>query len=528
MNKKLISSILILFSLFINSIFAQTTEENKTEELKQSLVILESLREHDLNPQTTTYASDAQFLTGLYEGLFSYNPVNLDPVYAIAVDYRISRDKKRWTFKINPNAYFSNGEKITAYSVRDSWMQLLSTPSAPYASLLDVIQGAEAFRNGKGSADSVGIYANSEEELSIHLKEAANYLPRVLCHSAFSVINSNPTVSSGPFYLEDYSDGVYVMKKNPYYWDKDNTHLEEITFIQSDNKDENAWYYNTGVTQWISGSVDTTKIINPKAIQLNAEFATSYFFFKSYKAKPGQQLTVWDFPEFRSALFEAMPWDELRKGSYYPAPTFVYPLNGYPIVEGYTYTDSKEAEVLMKNAREKFEIPQDLTIPLIVELSENSVSENVLQAMKDAFAPLGVEMIVLQKSYASYLKGISNSTADLFCYSWIGDFADPLAFLELFRSTSTLNDAGWENAEFDALLKKAAEVSQEERYKYLAQAEEILLDSYVVIPIHNPVTVNIVNLEEVGGWAANAFDIHPLKYLYRKMVKPNWPNVVLK
>ena len=34
--------------------------------------IVESLREHDLNPQTTSYASDAQLLTGLYEGLFTY------------------------------------------------------------------------------------------------------------------------------------------------------------------------------------------------------------------------------------------------------------------------------------------------------------------------------------------------------------------------------------------------------------------------------------------------------------------------
>ncbi len=179
--------------------------------------IVESIREHDLNPQTTSYASDAQLLTGLYEGLFTYDPVNLSPVYAIATDYRISRDKKRWTFTICADACFSNGEKITAADVRDSWLRLLSTPDAPYASLLDVIVGAEAYRTGKGSEDDVAIYANSENSLSIHLVKPANYLPKVLCHPAFSVVHRNPTVYSGPFYLDDMELGYYYLKKNPYY-----------------------------------------------------------------------------------------------------------------------------------------------------------------------------------------------------------------------------------------------------------------------------------------------------------------------
>ena len=141
--------------------------------------IIESIREHDLNPQTTSYASDAQLLTGLYEGLFSYDPVNLNPTYAIATDYRISRDKKRWTFTICSDACYSNGEKITAKDVRDSWLRLLSTPGAPYASLLDVIVGAEAYRLGKCSQDDVAIYANSDESLSQELKEkyGENYKP---------------------------------------------------------------------------------------------------------------------------------------------------------------------------------------------------------------------------------------------------------------------------------------------------------------------------------------------------------------
>ena len=491
------------------------------DDLKK-FTIIESVHEHDLNPQTTSFASDAQLLTGLYEGLFTYDPVSLSPVYAIAVDYRISRDKKRWTFKINPNACFSNGEKIKASDVRDSWLCLLSTPNAPYASLLDVIVGAEAYRTGKGSASDVGIYANTDDSLSIHLVKPANYLPKVLCHPAFSVVHRNPTVYSGPFYLDDMMAGaVYQLKKNNYYWDKDNVALDEILFFQSDDEYENAYYFNTGIADWVTANIDTATLLDKNAFSFNAEFATSYYFFK-------EDDSVWGKPEFRTALFEAIPWDELRKDYYVQAQTFVYPLIGYPDIDGFSYTDSQEAKNLMDAAREKYGIPADKKLTLLFEMPENSVSSERLAILSDAWAPLGVELQVRIKKSYEYYGYVRDSNANLFIYTWIGDFADPLAFLELFRGDSTLNDSGWKNDEFDRLLNEAAEATEEERYRLLGEAERILLDSCMVIPVHHPVITNVIDKSTAGGWTENAFDIHPLKYLYKKPGTTTVPNVVMK
>lgn len=540
-NKQKLFFIISIFLFLINWGFSQeapsdinsaSTVNTIDKSLQNNFVIIENVRQHELNPQVTSMASDSQLLCGLYEGLFSYDPKTLEPMYAIAVDYRISRDKKRWTFTISDKAYFSNGEKITAESVRDSWLQLLATPEAPYASLLDVILNAEEYRYGLCEEEEVGIYANSEKSLTIHLKQPANYLPRVLCHTAFSVIHRNPTVYSGAFYLDDFEDSVYILKKNPYYWDKENTILESITLVQCDDEKENAYYFNTGLADWIVSNVDTNKIIEKKAVQLSAEFATSYIFFKYSSLKPSyvqaNVSSVWDYEEFRNAIFEAMPWDVLRAGCYVPATTLVYPLPGYPSVEGYSYTDSKEAKILMDAAREKYGIEEDKVLPLVMDISENSFSEDKLAALKNAFAPLGVELQVRTIPSYYYINSVANSDADLFCYVWIGDFADPLAFLELFRTDSSLNASGWSSEEFDYLLDNAAMVSAEERIKLLAKAEELLLDSYVVIPIQHPVSFNLIDMDEVGGWYPNAFDIHPLKYLFKKSVTSKIPNVVLK
>ncbi len=40
--------------------------------------------------------------------------------------------------------------------------------------------------------------------------------------------------------------------------------------------------------------------------------------------------------------------------------------------------------------------------------------------------------------------------------SWIGDFADPLAFLQMWSADSNLNDARYSDPEFDRLLAAAA------------------------------------------------------------------------
>ena len=263
-------------------------------------------------------------------------------------------------------------------------------------------------------------------------------------------------------------------------------------------------------------------------MQLNAEFGTSYYFFKLSNKKPSRQNSVWDYEEFRSVILEAFPWDVVRSGSMVPATTFVYPLNGYPQIEGFSYTDQIEASLRMKDAREKYGIPQEQIIPLTFAVSDYTLSEDKKQAIKEALEPLGIELIFQEYPSNYYLSSVSSSNADLFAYTWIGDFADPLAFLELFHGDSTLNDSGWKNADFDKLLDQAATVSDAERPELLGKAEEILLDSGMVIPLYHPVCFNLIDLKEVGGWSSNAFDVHPLKYLYLKQKTNTSATVVLK
>lgn len=484
----------------------------------KTLVIVEPVRVHELNPQITQYSNDSFLLSALYEGLFSYNPVTLEPEFAIAESYKLSRDKKRCQITLRQNAKFSNGKRIDAEAVRESFIRLLAEPEAPYSSMLDIIEGAQAFRTGKGSEDDVGIYCLDENTISIHLNTPANYLPSVLCHTSFVIMSNERFVYSGAYELADIHDNCYCLKKNPEYWDKDNTVMEDIIFYQSDDNVENSYLMNIGFADWVTGDIDVNHLINTNISIVDAEFATQYLFFRDSSKKVEKQKTksVWDYQEFRNAVLEALPWDSFRKFSYVPATTFVYPLVGYPTVEGFSYTDAVEAKKLMDAARQKYKIPADKKIPLEFELPKNVLSDENKEELKKALEPLGIDVKITEVSSYNYIQHMRVSNADVFCYQWIGDFADPLAFLELFRSDSNLNDAGYSDKEFDALLEKAAYGNTQERYELLAKAETILLDSGYVIPICHPVSLNFINLYEIGGWISNAFDYHPLKYIFRK------------
>ena len=106
-------------------------------------------------------------------------------------------------------------------------------------------------------------------------------------------------------------------------------------------------------------------------------------------------------------------------------------------------------------------------------------------------------------------------------YTWIADFADPLAFLQMWTTGSKLNEALYANPAYDALLGESLSATGLDRYKKLAQAEELLLNEAVVLPIDHIAAFNLIDSESIAGWYPNPLDIHPLKYIEIKKERLN-------
>lgn len=506
--------VLLVVSLFI--VFPVCATEQRP------FVIIDSEHSSNLDPHTANYSSEAQVLTGLYEGLFSYNPKTLDPLPALVSDYKVSRNRLRWTFTILDNAYFSNGEKITAQTLKDSWMELLHPETeAPFASLLDCVKGVYEYRTGTGDAEDVGIYVQSGNRILLVLNSPAEHLPCILCHHSFAAVHPDPNVYSGPFVLDSYQDGIIKLQKNSFYHDAKNVALQEIHIIQSDDVDENSYLFNIGVADWIISMANLDTVLDKDTILISPEFATEYLFFKADRFP-------WNRADFRNALITAVPWNSLRSQAFVPAHNFIYPLAGYDSPAGITDYDIEEAKIMLNEAKKAAGMDVSEKVEITIAISDSEYMMQQAEILRNSWEQIGVTVNISKTPVSRYLDSIDGWQADLFSYTWIGDFADPLAFLELFRSSSSMNESRWKNEAYDNLLDLASKKEGKERLDLLSEAEDILLSDGIVLPISHPVTLNILDMDNVKGWHSNALDIHPLKYLFREKSETTIPNIVLK
>jgi len=504
-------------------------ESRPRVQARDELTVTFSKGEVELDFRKSFLASEAQLYTAIYEGLFSYHPFTMEPIPAAAEKWELSEDKKQWTFTIRQDAKFWNGDPLRAEDFCAAWLSMLSPDrDAPYSSLFDVIEGAKDYRTGvTNNAEKVGIIASGPKTLVVKLNVPAFFFPSMLCHHSFSPIHPSmisnedwskkPPVSNGPFYITEMNENKIVMVKSNAYWDASAVSLNKITLKYTENGDEASRLWNSGEARWISGEVNFDALTDRSGIQVNAMFATHYYFIRSGE-KP------WNDYRIRRALVLALPWDEIRAGHFLPAKTLIYPLPGYPKIEGLTDTDTEEAAELLVEAG----FPQGIGLPdLVIRITPSPEATRIGGLMASTWKEkLGVPVRVEVIPYNRYFQMLKNNDYTVGFSTWIGDFADPYTFLQMWRRDSNLNDAHYDDEDYETLIEKSMLEEGETRWATLADAEKLLLDRGSVLPISYSPAINIVDIGELGGWFPNALDIHPFKHLSFKAFRP-LPGVVM-
>jgi peptide/nickel transport system substrate-binding protein/oligopeptide transport system substrate-binding protein len=96
----------------------------------------------------------------------------------------------------------------------------------------------------------------------------------------------------------------------------------------------------------------------------------------------------------------------------------------------------------------------------------------------------------------------------------------------MWRRDSNLNDAHFNDNDYESLIERSMLEEGNVRMATLAEAEKLLLDRGVVLPIFYHPALNIIDTGEVAGWYPNALDIHPFKYFSFRAYRP-LPGVVM-
>ena len=509
-------------------------ERRPEVQARDELTAAFSKHDIELDFRQSYFASEAQIFTAIYEGLFSYHPFTLEPVPAIAERWELSEDKKQWTFTIRQTARFWNGDPVRAEDFRAAWISLLEPErGSPYSSLFDIIEGARDFRNGvEKDPAKVGIIASNRRTLIVKLNAPAAFFPAMLCHHSFSPIhpsmlnrewspsrtaNWTPPVSNGPFRINTMDDKSIVLLKNDQYWDRRSVSLNKITIKLTETAEEASVLWNTGEARWVAGDVDINSLTDRSGIQVNVMFATHYYFVRS-------DVMPWNDARVRRAMSLVLPWNEIRSEHSLPADTLIFPISGYPKVQGISETNYEEAQKLMAEAGYAggARLPE-----LVIRLTPSREAARIGGLMAVAWKEnLGFNVRVEVIPYERYFQSMKENGYTIGSSTWIGDFADPYTFLQMWRRDSNLNDARYNDADYEALIERSMMEEGSARLATLADAEKLLLDRGVVLPISYSTALNIVDTAELDGWYPNALDIHPFKYISFRSFIP-LPGVVM-
>lgn len=503
-----------------------------------------------IDPQRVSWLDEIQLTQCLFEGLTRPNPQTLKPEPAAAESWEISPDLRRFVFHLRAGLRWSNGAPLVADHFRYAWLRALRPDTeAQYANLLFVIAGAEnyyrALLNGAPANDppaaAIGVLAPDERTLILELARPCPYLLEILSLPIFAPLyppalerfvdatGKIPTsarhlwtrpgalVCNGPFVLKswEFKRGLRL-ERNPFHRETGDVGVKSIEVLIIGNP-------NAALLAYQTGRVDLVRTLDPdvaRTLRLQSPPPSDYHEgnrYATYFLRVNCRRAPLDNAELRRALSlaidrEAVCRHVLGLGET-PAYTLAPPLHG---AGPQPPASDRRAEARAALSRSGFD-PRSRPLRLACANDppqQRRINESIQRMWEEALG-ITVELEVQERKVLS--ERIRNLDYDLVRSDWFGDYIDPSTFLELFVSDSAQNRTGWNNMDYDALVRSAAnEPDQVRRMATYEKAEGILCnDENPIIPLFHR-TGQMLLSPRIEGIYDNLLDVLPL---YRARIR---------
>jgi oligopeptide transport system substrate-binding protein len=487
-----------------------------------------------LDPQKTSTVVESDILYDLMEGLVTYDAkANIVP--GVAESWTANDDGTAYTFKLRPNAKWSNGDPVTAGDFVFTFQRLMNPETgAKYANILYTIKNGEKVNKGQAKVEELGVKAIDDKTLEIKLESPTPYFIAQLAHQTGLPIHPASVqkygkdfvkpenwVSNGPFTLKSFTpNDKIVAVKNPNYRDAANVKIDQVNIFPIEDR-------AAGLRRFQAGEIHTFNDVPTDQIKFIREtlkdkfkvapyLGTYYFVFNSKKPP-------FDDVRIRQALSMVIDRDFLAEdiwgGTMIPAYSFVPPgIGNYGEPAAVSWKDmspidrEEKAKALLKEAGYG---PggKKLTVEIRYNTSENHKNTSV--ALANMWKPFNVDVKFVNtdlKTHYALLR--DKGDFDVARAGWIADYSDPQNFLFLGESDNNgLNYANYSNPQFDALMKQAAKTTDlTARAKILRDAEQIFVNDQAYLPLLFYGSKNLVS-DKVVGFESNTLDRHLSRYL---------------
>ncbi|WP_428416966.1 peptide ABC transporter substrate-binding protein [Phocicoccus schoeneichii] len=486
------------------------------------------------HPALATDTTSGAILASAFEGLTRLDAKG-EPTEGMAEKVEVSEDGKTYTYTLR-DAKWSNGDPVIAQDFEFAWKWALDPENAAdYAYQLYYIVGAEEYNNGEGSADDVGVKVIDEKTLEVTLVNPTPFFDELTAFYTYFPVNSklaeeNPDwykdpsgedfVGNGPFNLDEFASADHItLSKNDNYWDKDNVALDKVNISMIESEATALKEYQAGNLDYLGAPFNT--------IDLNALDGFKEDGTLNVSDQAGTYMIVFNTKDeilgnknIREALTIAIDRqgliDNVTKGEQKPGSGLV-PLTMTGFEEPADYFKSNDIEAA-KAALEKgltelgLDSPADLKIKLSYNTSEAHAA--IMQFVQQGWSKnLGIDVSLDNSEWQVYLEQLDAGEYQAGRYGWIGDFNDPINFLEIYKRDGGNNQTGWTNEEYTNLLNQVAtETDEAARTQYMKDAEEILMSEFPISPIYFYTNLS-VKQDSVKNMEADPMGNVQLKYV---------------
>lgn len=474
-----------------------------------------------LDPALNNAVDGGIVLSNAFEGLCKVDENN-KAISGVAEKWDISEDGTVYTFHLKQGLKWSNGDPLKASDFEFAWKRVLNPETAAeYAYQMSYIKNADEYNQTKdldgdgkvSTADDVGVKAIDDTTLEVTLNAPCSYFLQLTAFPCYFPVNqkvvesdkdwatkAETLVSNGPFKFTDYKmKDQIVLEKNENYDEKDSVKLDKLN-IKLVAEETSAW------ASYKSGQFDMVDVVPMSEIQgavkdgsakIYPQLGTYFYCVNvSDKAKdvdPNAAKVLSD-KKVREALSLAIDRKSLvenvTKRGETPAYSFV--------PEGIVGEDGKdfagkeyfkpegnveEAKKLLAEAG----YPDGQGFPtIVITVNPESGHATIAQAVQDMLKTnLGISVEIQSQEWKVFQNTRTSKNYEIARHGWVGDYVDPMTFLDMWMSTSGQNDAGYNNPEYDKLIAAAKEEQDAtKRLELMHQAEDMLMEDMPIIPIY--------------------------------------------
>ena len=481
LKKLFVANVLALFSTVIlvgcGSTSSQKSAPKGTVRISSKDII------STMDPSLNTDVIGAQNLNNTMEGLYRFKGKNIKPALATNLA-KPTNNGLTYTFKLRPNAKWSNGDPITASDFVYSWRRTVDPKTkSTYSYIFEGIANAKDISAGKKPVNSLGIKALNKHTLQVDLEKPVPYFNTLLTSPTFfpqnkKVItkwgkkygtNSQALVSNGPFKLVKWNspDNSWTEVKNDKYWDAKDVKVQKLQYqVVKDASTALNLYQSNKLDRVLLTGDSAKQMKNAKDYKIQKESTTFYV------APNIKKVALFNNTKIRQALSMSVNRQQLTKkvlgdGKVASLSTFPAKMTFNPetkvdfaketqasAVATNAYNPTKAKQLWQEGLSETNNKGKKFSFTLLGD--DSDVAKKQAEFLQNQFEKLpGLKINVTNVPFKSRLARAKSGDFDLLVTGWSADFPDPITFLTLFNTDSSNNDGKWSNTEYDNLVNKS-------------------------------------------------------------------------